>query len=279
MNIVTISRRILDFSNFIMNSKPDNLLPFHPKKKQRQVTDEVDNLIDTYNSLIQNNNILISKIEKMELFTQAARYQELQAQIHPHFIYGTLETIRMTALQNKDKEVANMIFSLSSLIRYSISISNQSVTLQDELEIAKHYLTIQKTRFGDRLDYHFQVEDNLLGMELPSLILQPILENAFLYGISQTLDDCTLTVDVHAEESCIILAVTNTGRPITQHRLQEVNEMLSGSVSYENFKGSSNGLALNNIRERINIFFNGHAAIRLAQQDNCTTTIITIVTK
>ena len=87
----------------------------------------------------------------MELLSQNARYQALQGQIHPHFIYGTLEAIRMTALQNKDREVASMIFSLSALIRYSISISPKAVTLKDEVEIASHYLNIQKIRFDERL--------------------------------------------------------------------------------------------------------------------------------
>ena len=75
----------------------------------------------------------------------------------------------MTALQNKDREVASMIFSLSALIRYSISISPKAVTLKDEVEIASHYLNIQKIRFDERLEYEFSIDEELLSMELPSL--------------------------------------------------------------------------------------------------------------
>lgn len=279
MNIVSLSKRILAFSSFIRYSNPEKLLPFYPAGKAVQRADELDVLIDTYNTLIQENNSLISQIQKMELFTQDARFHALQGQIHPHFIYGTLETIRMTALQNKDKEAASMIFSLSSLIRYSMSISSKAVTLKDELEIARHYLMIQKMRFDERIDYAFHVDEKLLEMEIPSFILQPILENAIVYGVSQTLDKCTLTVNAYEEENHIGIVVSNTGLPITKQRLQEVNELLSGEVSVEDFKGKRNGLALNNIKERLVIFFGDRASIRLVLQDECTSTVITIEKK
>lgn len=276
MYVASLSKRILDFSSFIKHSNPDNLISFHPESKSVNGGDELDSLIAAYNAMIRENTSLISQVQKMELLSQDARYQALQGQIHPHFIYGTLETIRMTALQNKDKEAAAMIFSLSSLIRYSISISSKSVTLRDELEIASHYLKIQKIRFDDRVDYTFNIDEQLLDLELPSFILQPILENAIIYGVSQTLDYCTLTVDAYEEESGIILSVSNTGLPITPQRLKEINSLLSGHTPLESFQGSHNGLALNNIKERLAIFFNGQASICLTSEDNRTATVITI---
>lgn len=275
-NIVLLSRRILDFSSFIRHSDPEKLTGYVPEKKNAQRKDELDVLIDTYNTLIRENNSLISRIQKIELFTQNARYHALQGQIHPHFIYGTLETIRMTALQNKDEDAASMIFSLSALIRYSISISTKAVTLQDELEIAGHYLKIQNIRMNDRIAYQLQIEEQLLQLQLPSFILQPILENAVLYGISQTLDDCSLTVKAVETPEQIILSVANTGILITRERLQEINSLLSGEASPDAFKGKRNGLALNNIKERLVIFFDGRASVRLELEDNCTVTRIRI---
>lgn len=276
MNVTSLSKRILDFSSFITHSNTDNLVPFHPESRPKSGADELDTLIDSYNNMIRENTSLISQVQKMELLSKDARYQALQGQIHPHFIYGTLETIRMTALQNKDKETAAMIFSLSSLIRYSISISSKSVTMKDELEIASHYLTIQKIRFDERMDYTFCIDEKLLDLKLPSFILQPLLENAIIYGISQTLEHCTLTVHAYEKEDDVILSVSNTGLPITPQRLQEINALLSGSISLESFQGTHNGLALNNIKERLTIFFNGQASIRLTLQDKCTATVITI---
>jgi len=276
MMIISLSKRIMAFSSFIQYSNPERLLPFQTLGKVKQRKDELDVLVETYNMLIKEKNSLISEVQKMELFTQDARFQALQGQIHPHFIYGTLETIRMTALQNKNKEAAGMIFSLSTLLRYSMSISSKAVTLKEELEIARHYLEIQKMRFEDRMGYAFHVEEKLLDMEMPSFILQPILENAVVYGVSQTLEHCTLTVDAYEEGSHIVLNISNTGLPITEQRLQEVNELLSGAVLKEEFKGKRNGLALNNIKERLSIFFGGRASIQLLLQEDRTVTEIMI---
>ncbi len=277
MSIFSLSKRILAFSSFIRYSDPNSLSPFHPETKAEKQLDELDVLIDAYNTLIKENNSLISQIQKMELFTQDARFRALQGQIHPHFIYGTLETIRMTALKNRDREAAAMIYSLSSLIRYSISVSAKPVTLADELEIAEHYLKIQKIRFDDRIDYDFQVEEQLLGMELPAFILQPILENAIVYGVSQTLEKCILNVEACEDEAKITIRVLNTGLPITEKRLIEMNQLLSGNGSPEVFQGKGNGLALNNIKERIAIFFHGMASIHLDLQEGCTAVVITIL--
>lgn len=275
-HVASLSRRILVFSSFIRNSDPDNLTSFHPDFPARQETDELNTLIDAYNTMIHENTALISRVHKMELLSQDARYQALQGQIHPHFIYGTLETIRMTALQNKDREAASMIFSLSTLIRYSISISSKSVTLKDELEIASHYLTIQKIRFDDRMDYDFRTDETLLDLELPSFLLQPLLKNAVMYGISQTLEHCIINVSSERQGSDIILSVFNTGLPVPRQRLLEINSLLSGDTPIESFQGRHNGMALYNIRERLIIFFHGQASIRLASSENGTAAIITI---
>lgn len=275
-SVTSLSLRILNFSSFIRHSDTDNLMPYHPDAKYANRSDELALLIKTYNEMITENTSLISKVQKMELLSQNARYQALQAQIHPHFIYGTLETIRMTALQNKDKEAASMIFSLSALIRYSISISSESVTLKDEVDIASHYLNIQKIRFDERLDYTFSVEESLLAVRVPAFILQPILENAIIYGVSQTLDACRLLISISASQQDLILKVSNTGAPITPERLSEVNELLDGIRKPENFHGNQNGMALSNIRERLMIFFHGNASICMTREDSYTNTIITI---
>jgi len=268
--------RILEFSSFIQDSDSDKLQMFQPKIQKKYSTNELDLLINTYNNLIREKNSLISQVERMELLARDAKLQVLQEQIHPHFIFGTLETIRITAMKNKDKESADMIFSLASLIRFSMTSSMKPVLLRQELVFVEHYLKLQKIRYDERLDYSICVDKHLLDMKLPSLILQPILENAFVYGISKTLDCCTIMVEGREEETCVILAIYNTGVLITPQRLKEVNDLLSGTIFSADFKSENHGLALNNIKERLRIFFNGEASIYMTLQDNCTATIIKI---
>lgn len=273
--VASLSKRILDFSSFIRNSDRNALSPY-PAEPAAGPPDELTLLIDSYNGTIAENTALISRVQKMELLSQNARYQALQGQIHPHFIYGTLEAIRMTALQNKDRDAASMIYSLSDLIRYSVSISSEPVTLKEELAIASHYLKIQKIRFDERLDYRFSADETLLNFKLPSFVFQPLLENAILYGVSQSLAPFRLLVEARREGGDIVLRVQNSGITITAERLAQVNALLSGTLAPEDFPGSRNGKALSNIRERFLIYFRGNADFSMTCEDGCTATVIRI---
>lgn len=276
-SVANLSRQIMDFSKHIRTSDPDNLQIYTIGEKQyREEYEELLHLINSYNSLIRENSTLMSQVRKMELLSQDASYQALQSQIHPHFIYGTLENIRMLALQNRDKAVADMIFSLSTLLRHSLSISSKAVTLHDEIEISRHYLNIQQVRLGNRFSYTFEVEEDLLSLQLPSFTLQPILENSILYGVSKTFDSCDLQVLGYSNSTHIYLELSNSGMFIERQRLTEINELLQGKRELSDFQGTHNGFALYNIKERLQILFNKKATIHMALQDNRTKTIICI---
>ena len=272
-----LSRQIMDFSNYIRNSDPADLTLYQvTSQKYRQQYDELLHLICSYNDLFKENSTLISKVQKMEFLNQDAMYQALQAQIHPHFIYGTLENIRMLALQNRDKMVADMIYSLSALIRESVSISTKYVTLEDELNLAQHYLKIQKHRFGNRLNYSFQIEESLYSLKLPSFILQPILENSIIYGVSNTFHDCTLSVSAFSEKELTYIVISNTGKTISPERLAEVNNLLNGNGQLSEFQSKHNGCALYNIKERLNILYRKQARIFMTLEENSTQTTIVV---
>lgn len=274
--ILALSKRILAFSSYIENVDPEKWYPFLDKKRRSGGKDELDGLIETFNTLMEEKGILTSKIQKMEQLTKEAKYLALQGQIHPHFLYGTLETIRMIALENKDRAAATMIFSLSMLLRYSFSISTKEVTLQEELEIARHYLEIQSVRLGERISYSFQVDEKLKNLELPSFILQPILENAISYGVSQSLDTCELRIEAYEKEATIVIRILNGGKLAAPERVDEVNLLLSGKIALSEFKGERNGHALYNIKERLRIFFEEQAEVLLGVTKDYTETCIRI---
>lgn len=276
MSILSLSRRILHFADFVGKSDSDNLHPYEVWNGRERGEDELDSLIYTYNTLIRENSTLMSRIEKMELLTQAARFNALQHQMHPHFIYGTLETIRSMVLLEQNDEAVDMIYSLSVLLRHSLEMDEHPVTLKEELEVAAHYMGIQRIRYGDRITYIVQVEEALLDLKLPAFILQPILENAIFYSVSKTRYPCEMRVTAAQSESDIVLKISNTGLLITPERLQEVNGLLADEVNPKSFVGNRNGKALYNIKERLRIFYEGRAFIRLALEDERTVNIITI---
>lgn len=278
-NVYKLSERIMNFTEFIRNTKTNNLGPFIPNEsiedKEREI-DELDELIQEYNTLMSDNISMISTVQKMELLNKDARYKALQAQIHPHFIYGTLETIRMMAIQDSNDDVAHMIYSLSEILRYVTARMSNEVTLGEEIRVVENYLMIQKVRFDERMDYEIHIDERLVEMEIPAFILQPIIENAIVYGASRSEEHCTVIIDAEIEDDKIIIQVSNTGPLIEKQRLKIINHMLSSKISVDEFEGNNNGLALYNIRERLKIFFNGQSVIYLESEDEITTTIIEI---
>lgn len=292
LDMTDLSTQITDFASHLEHSVPNDLTAYLPAEitpakgffpiqklspgKRHHEYDELKKLIFTYNKMIHENSVLITKVQQMELLNQKARYQALQAQIHPHFLFGTLENIRMMALQNNNLEVSNMIFSLSSIIRQSMTIRPEGNTLDEELSLVKHYLSLQKYRLGERLEYIFDIDPELLPLKLPSFCLQPITENAIYYGLSQTFAHCCIMISAHFVPSGICICISNNGIPISPQRLNEVNQLLSGQLNPADFKGSGNGIALYNIKERMQLFWNKHSSLRLAYEAPYTKTILVI---
>ena len=271
---VKYSRQLQAFSAYLQNSNTDHLSAYIPATHLRKGYQELQVLISSYNALILEKSVLISRAEQAELLSQQAKFQALQSQIHPHFLFGTLENIRMLALQNDDDMVSEMLFSLSELLRYAISINQDGIPLQDELRIAKTYLQLQKMRFEDRLNPEFHIDSSLLDTLMPPFILQPLLENAISYGIAKTYDPCRLIVSIQPVSTGIKIDVANEGVLISIERLNEVNQLLLGQKKLYDFRGRQNGLALYNINERLHSFFSHDVSLYLTLDDMTHTIII-----
>lgn len=274
--VLSVSRRIRQFSEHISSQSRYKLKAYEYVRRKPKREDEVDRLILAFNSLIGEKNGLISQIEKKELYIQSIKYQVLQSQINPHFLYGTLESIRMIAAVNEDEECADMIMSLSGLLRYTLSVNAQTVALKDEVTIADHFMLIQKKRIGDRLKYERHVEESLMDFSIPPLSFQPILENAIMYGVLKTYECCTIILDVYRDKDAVIMRISNSGVTISEKRLVEVNQMLSGKLPKEEFAGNNRGIALYNIKERMEMHFKGKASVRLKLTETETITEICI---
>lgn len=269
-----LSGQITDFSGFMSGMNPETLMEYHPASQEQWR--EMITLTDSYNHLISSNRRLRSQVREMELLTEESRYQALQAQIHPHFIYGTLENIRMLALQNHDRDAASMIYSLSSLIRRSISISGDAVSLQDELDAAHEYLKIQTIRLGARFTYTEEICVDPSEVALPSFTLQPLLENAIVHGIAQTEEACELVLYAGETAGTVTLEVRNTGPAPDREHLSRVSDLLGGRLAPEDFSSDGHGRALYNIRERLRILSGGKAALQLVSENGWTIARITL---
>jgi len=145
--------------------------------------DEIAQLGNSFNKMLGEITKLIDNVYDIEKKKRETELNALQMQINPHFIYNTLESVRMMAKVNDDDECSDMIFILSKMLRYSINTRVQRVTLNDEIEHLKYYMALQNLRFDNKFELNVRLEEGLGNMDLIKLILQPIVENAVYHAL------------------------------------------------------------------------------------------------
>ncbi|MUT67335.1 histidine kinase [Paenibacillus sp. NEAU-GSW1] len=197
-------------------------------------------MLDRINELIQENYV-------KQLAIKDTQFKALQAQINPHFLYNTLETINWSAKMSRQTQISQMVEALGSLLRTSISIKEPIIPLSKELEIISYYITIQNFRFEERLDFHLEIPDELLYCGIPKLSLQPLIENAVNYGLEQMIDTCVIQVSAELQEDFLFISVQDNGPGMKQ---QYADQLLSGEA-----KTKGTGLGLKNIEERIKLLY------------------------
>lgn len=154
---------------------------------------------------------LALKASRLETSLSRANLEALRMQLNPHFLFNTLNTISVLAMKGDKARVVRMISRLSDLLRLSLENSRQTVTLADELEFVERYLEIEQVRFRDRLAVKIDVPAELMTAEVPSLLLQPLVENAVLHGVSQQLDGGLVQVEARRRADQLVLVVSDTG--------------------------------------------------------------------
>ncbi len=204
---------------------------------------------------------------KTEILRREAEINALQSQINPHFLYNTLEAIRGYALAKEVNEISDMTEALSSLFRYSIKQQGKAVTIADELENVKCYLTIQQYRFPGKIHYHASVdtsEFDLMQYYVPNLTIQPIIENALHHGIEAKVGEGNVWLDIFATDTRLVIRVKDDGVGIKTERLREISKALrdgQSDILQEGHNGM--GLAMININKRLKMQFGEKYGITL----------------
>jgi two-component system sensor histidine kinase YesM len=242
----SITRRILSLNRHIRQSAANSLAP----AVLSSYRDEVGDLIHSYNEMIERINQLIHQVYQTELQTKDARYYALQAQIKPHFLYNVLENIRMCAEKNADTETADMIYSLAKFMRYNFSKNKNIVHLLDELEHAKNFLDIYKTKLGDHLQVEIAIYTEIDSVTCPYFILQPLLENSLKHAvIPQKVLHIRITIkdgEAFGRENDVRVDLSDDGMGIEPAALDAIQRSLEEGA-YE----SDNHVGLENVNHRL----------------------------
>lgn len=216
--------------------------------------------------LDEENYLNYSQLElTAEVLKTQAQMNSLQSQINPHFLYNTLESIRSKALLHDAEEVAAMIETLARLLRYNISRSDKESSISDELENVKNYIQIQNYRFRGKFTLKLELDalgDLLENYMLPTLTLQPIVENAIHHGLEPQIGPGTITIRGFQTEDKVILQIQDDGVGMSPERLAELRDKLfrpdlNQPLPHAGESGSRHGagIALKNVHQRLQLLF------------------------
>ena len=217
---------------------------------------ELNTLAENLNTMAGQIDLLIKKNMEEQKNFQKAEMKALQAQITPHFLYNTFDTIVWLAEEEHTEEVVKITKAFSDFLRISLSRGHEWITIDQELDHIRNYLTIQKIRYADILNYTIDVDEELLNTKMIKLVLQPLVENAIYHGIKNKRGRGKLKVSVHYDDKnhdMIKFTVEDNGAGFTEERLGQVrNELRTGSEDTEKL---SSVYGLYNVNKKLRLYY------------------------
>lgn len=242
---------------------------------QYPYSNEIGTLASSFNGMLAHIQLLLEEQEKyitqlqeekenVKLEQQLKRRAELkalQAQINPHFLYNTLESIRWKAERAGAQDISQMTMSLATLFRIGLSRGQEIIAVKQEMEHVQSYLQIQKLRYGDKLNYTVDFEEDIMQLYTVKLILQPLVENAIYHGIKESENDGLISIAGRKKDGILELRVEDNGPGIPANRLEILNKDLQRGLCV-----SGDGYGIFNVNERIRLYFGTQYGLTLASK-------------
>ena len=234
--------------------------PETPVTELHELTQSLNSMAGRLQDLIDENRREQENLKKSEL-------RALQAQINPHFLYNTLDAIVWLAEAGQSREVIHITRALSDFFRISLSQGKDWIPLSEEIKHLTGYLTIQKIRYRDILDYEIEIPEELGSCQVLKLLLQPLVENAIYHGVKHRRGRGLVRVTGRMEDSWLILEVADNGAGMTDERLMKVRDGLSGDG------GESAGYGLFNVNKRIQLYYNQARGVEIESAEGVGTEV------
>ena len=213
-------------------------------------------IAETTNDMLDRLERNIHDIYQLELSQKDAHMRALQAQINPHFMYNTLEFLRMYAVMENQNELADIIYEFSSLLRNNIS-DERETTLKQEVEFCRKYSYLCMVRYPKSIAYGFKIDPGLEEMRIPKFTLQPLVENYFAHGVDHRRTDNVISIKALKKEGYVEILVTDNGRGMTADKLAEIQDKLA-QRTFEHtvdYSGKRQSIGIVNVHERFVLYF------------------------
>jgi len=211
--------------------------------------DEIGRLSHTFNQMVMDMNSLVHTVYEQKVMKQEAQMKSLQMQINPHFLYNTLDTInRMARIRHVD-EIGDMVAALSNMMRYSLE-KKSFVRLGEEVKSLKDYIAIQNYRYRDKMVAEIEIDESLMSLYIPRLLIQPILENAIVHGIEEKLDKGHILVAARREDEDLYIQIMDDGVGMTEETMSHILR-----EDYSMKKSGHTSIGVVNVNRRIQMIY------------------------
>lgn len=218
--------------------------------------DELGYLTTCFNKMSEEIDRLLNQVYKEQLTRKEAELKALQAQINPHFLFNTLESINWMAQLNNVPEIRDMVTSLGALMEASIGKGNPMVPLSKELHYIDSYILIMKNRYGERLVYESDIDQSLLMSRVPKLLLQPLIENAIYHGIDRSRKKGMIHLTIKkGEKDDILIEIMDNGKGLEAEEVILMNQKFKDDKDDYLLGEDRRGIGLKNVNGRIKLFF------------------------
>jgi two-component system sensor histidine kinase YesM len=244
--------------------------------------DEIGKLIRSYNMMVIKIKDLIEVVFKgnaekqaLELSKKQAELKAIQSQVNPHFLFNTLETIRMRSLLKGEGETANIIGELAVLFRKSMNWGFDLITIDEEMNFIEKYINIQKYRFGDKIKFYHYIMDNCKQYRIPKLTISSFVENACIHGIEATTVEGVISLTITRNEEYLFIEISDNGKGFEEKRLNEIRWMLEHADSKMLNESKSTGML--NAYLRLRMYSDGQITFEIDSKiENGTDIIVRI---
>ncbi len=235
--------------------------------------DELGYVFKTFNKMSQEINNLINKVYKEQLAMKDAEIKALQAQINPHFLYNTLETINWKAQLCGANDISEMVTALSSIIDANLDRNNEKmIPVKKEIEYIDNYNLLIQKRFGKKITFVKSIDDDALEYMIPKLLIQPLIENSIYHGLETKKGGGTVELIISIEENMVLIVVADDGTGIDDNTLKRLKESLNKNV--ENLYESRTKIGIMNVHRRIKLIYGDEYGLNIFSESNKGTTII-----
>lgn len=236
--------------------------------------DETGVLTNVFNKMVINIREYIDRLKEsmekerhmqekelmMEAHLKDAQLKYLQAQINPHFLFNTLNAGAQLAMMEGSERTYEYVQTVADFFRYNVKKQDNDVTVGEEVALIDNYIEILNVRFSGDIHYSKQIDERLLKTPMPSMILQPIVENAVNHGIREMGDKGQITLKVYRENNKVMISVKDNGKGMTK---EDIDRVLNGTWKYEEHKADNNGIGMDNIIARLKLHSDSENVIEI----------------